>query len=387
MKRVLVVFPLLHHLPLVKGICKALNENGMEANALYWVPLDVKFYSFSNITESLSYFFFTILYRIIRRLPGAWRIGLAGYLKNKCYSSLLKKYDAVMLAGVYNNDKLELAKYAKLHNKKIIISLWGGDFYFINDYVNDWRNQLFELSDLIICGSLTMKRDFDKAYHCYAEKAKPQPYGLSQFEMLKELKDGAKKSNISFLDERFLGKSVITIGYSGRPWQQHFYALDAIERLPQAVKDNLFLLLPMTYDCEWHYKSYIQYRLDEIGVPYQILSDRLSLEQNLSMRMSSDILIVVQKADAMSASVQEHLMAGSVLIAGEWLPYNELNENGVYFKKTNLSDLFENIRDVISNLSAEKEKCRKNTEIMYSLRSWESVGPKFVKLIQDSFKI
>lgn len=384
-KKVLTVFPILHHRQLVEGLCMALNANGLGADALYWDSVNMKFFSISGLKKSLSYLFFSILFQIFRRVPGAWRLGIAGHYKNKCYYYLIQNYDVVILAGVYDENRLDLARTAKLREKKIIISLWGSDFYFINDYAHDWRIKLFELSDFIICGSQTMKADFVKVFPQYINKVTAQSYGLSQFEEMKLLMDGGEKCDISFIDGRSQGKMIITIGYSGRPWQQHFYVLDAIDRLPQSIKDKLFLLLPMTYDREGHYLSYLQYRLDEIGIPYQMLRERLSLVQNLSMRMVSDISIVIQKADAMSASVQEHLMAGSVLIAGDWLPYNELTEHGVYFQTTSFDKLYEKIQYVINNLDAEKLKCSKNTDIMYTLRSWNFVGPLFAKHIQNLF--
>ena len=122
-----------------------------------------------------------------------------------------------------------------------------------------------------------------------------------------------------------------------------------------------------------------------MGIPYQILKDRLPLIQNLSMRMVSDISVVIQKTDAMAASVQEHLMAGSLLIAGDWLPYDELFEYGIYFRKTSFEELYDNIKDSIYNIEEEKIKCRNNSDTMYSLRSWKTVGPIFAQYIQNLF--
>ncbi len=384
-KKVLTVFPFLHQRQLVEGLCNALNANGLEADALYWESVNMKFFSISELKKSLSFWFFHVLFQFFRKVPGAWRLGIADYLKEKCYCILIKNYDVIILAGVYDEDRLGLAKVAKKKGKKIVISLWGSDFYFINDYVNDWRVRLFELSDFIICGSMTMKKTFVDVFPQYSNKVEAQSYGLSQLETLKELMNGTKKSDTSFLDESAKGKIVITIGYSGRPWQQHFYVLDAIDRLPQAMKENLFLLLPMTYDREGHYFSYIKYRLDKMGISYQILKDRLSLVQNLSMRMVSDLSVVIQKTDAMAASVQEHLMAGSLLIAGDWLPYDELSGFGIYFRKTSFEKLYDNIKEAICNFQKEKIKCNKNSDIMNSLRSWKTVGPLFANYIHSLF--
>jgi hypothetical protein len=98
------------------------------------------------------------------------------------------------------------------------------------------------------------------------------------------------------------------------------------------------------------------------------------------MRTISDIMVVVQLTDVFSASVQEHLMAGSVLIAGDWLPYKSFLEKGVYMRITNLEDLKKNMETVICNLEKEKELCKGNEERIYSLSSWSSKSNDYINM-------
>jgi hypothetical protein len=281
---------------------------------------------------------------------------------------------------VYSKDNLELAKLIIQHEKKLFVSLWGNDFYAISDYSNDWHKDLFCMANVLNACGPKCREDFVKAYPQFSNKVLAFPYGLTQLEDLKDMLDNKISKDLSFLDSRALDKIVLTIGYSGRPWQQHFYVLDALETIPQKYKEKLFLLLPMTYDNDFNYDVYIKKRLDRIGIPFQILSRRLSLFQNLSMRTISDIMVVVQLTDVFSASVQEHLMAGSVLIAGDWLPYKSFLEKGVYMRITNLEDLKKNMETVICNLEKEKELCKGNEERIYSLSSWSSKSNDYINM-------
>ena len=203
---------------------------------------------------------------------------------------------------------------------------------------------------------------------------------MTQLEKLKEILDGRINKDTSFLDNKSEGKIILTIGYSGRTWQQHFYVLDALEKISSKNKDKLFLIIPMTYDANPEYKNYIENRLSRLGIPYQILEKRLSLEQNLSMRIISDIAICIQNTDALAASVREHIMAGSVFIGGDWLPYTLFLEEGIYFRPTSLDNLSNTIEDVIDNIKEEKRKCQKNTELMYNYSSWTRRGEDYLKM-------
>ena len=98
------------------------------------------------------------------------------------------------------------------------------------------------------------------------------------------------------------------------------------------------------------------------------------------MRIISDIAICIQNSDGLAASVREHIMAGSVFIGGDWLPYTLFLEEGMYFRPTSLDNLSNTIEDVIENIKEEKRKCQKNTELMYNHSSWTRRGEDILKM-------
>ena len=56
--------------------------------------------------------------------------------------------------------------------------------------------------------------------------------------------------------------------------------LDAIDNLPESLKQKIFLFLPMTYLLDEEYAAQIEDRLKELNVPYQIQKARLSLSES-----------------------------------------------------------------------------------------------------------
>ena len=371
MNKVLIVFPIPHHESLVIGQCKYLNEHDIQADALLVFPGRIVFYNFSKIQLSLKFRIVYLFYSKFRNSPFYYWLKINNNLRKWLYKTIFRYYDIIELAGVYDRSRLDYVQYANCIGKKTFVCLWGTDFYGIDNPQTDWHKDLFRIVDKIIVPSKTMEEDFISVYNKYKEKLVVRSYGLSQLELLNDIMQGKIERDISFLDKRATNRIVLTIGYSARTWQQHFYALDAIDKLPQQDKENLFLLIPMTYDNTWDYGLYMKSRLDKIGIPYQIQQTRLTLIQMLSLRTISDIFICIQNTDGLAASVQEHLMAGSILIAGDWLPYKLFMNYGAYFLTTSLDNLSNMLQLVIENFQVEKHKCKNNKEVMYSASSWK----------------
>jgi ribosomal protein S17E len=347
MKRVLIVFPFSHQFSFVEGKCMFLRDHGVDVDAFLIDFSKIKFYSFSKgakpFVVSLLCFFFNFL----KNIPGFYHIGLNKLIPQTIFKAIINRYDIIEFSGVYSENRLKMAEYAKSKGKKVNVAIWGTDFYGISDYENDWHENLFSIADIITIGSRKMENDVNAAYPQFSNKVFLKIDGLKQLEVLKDILDGKIDKDLSFLDERASNKIVLTIGYTGRTWQQHFYVLDALSKLEETQKNKLFLIMPMTYDANPEYMSYIESRLARLGIPFQILKKRLSLIQNLSMRTVSDIAVCIQNTDGLAASVREHIMAGSVFVGGDWLPYKLFQDEGMYIRLTSVDGLFYNLNEVI----------------------------------------
>lgn len=380
MKRVLVVFPFSHQFSFVEGKCLFLREHGVDVDAFLIEFSKIRFYPFLKGSKPFVVSLLCFFFNLLKQIPGFYRIGFNKLIPQTIFKAIINRYDIVELSGVYSENRLKLAEYAKSKGKKVNVAIWGTDFYGISDYEHDWHKNLFSIADVITIGSRKMECDINTAYPQFSNKVYLKIDGLKQLEVLKDILEGKIEKDLSFLDERASGKIVLTIGYTGRTWQQHFYVLDALSKLEETQKNKLFLIMPMTYDANPEYMSYIESRLARLGIPCQILKKRLSLIQNLSMRIVSDIAVCIQNTDGLAASVREHIMAGSVFIGGDWLPYKLFQDEGMYIRLTSVDGLFSNLNEVIENIQDEKRKCLNNTELMYNFSSWKRKGNDYLEL-------
>ena len=70
--------------------------------------------------------------------------------------------------------------------------------------------------------------------------------------------------------------------------------------------------------------------------------------------------------------MQEHLYAENIVITGDWLPYNTLDERGVFMLKvSSVDEVGEKLVYALNNLEQLKKKCERNSQIIWKLSSWE----------------
>ena len=101
------------------------------------------------------------------------------------------------------------------------------------------------------------------------------------------------------------------------------------------------------------------------------------------LRIVSNILITIQKTDALSSAIQEHIYAGGILIAGDWLPYQILSENGVFYLTTPLESLSETISKTIENYALLKNKCMENNVKTAEISSWNAVIKDWIAIYNE----
>lgn len=153
--------------------------------------------------------------------------------------------------------------------------------------------------------------------------------------------------------------------------------LDAINKLPQDVKEEIVCVVPMTYPTGMEtYIGKVRNKLDGIGIEYLILTDFMDFQSMAEYALISDIMIHVQTTDQLSSAMLEEMYAGSVVIAGSWLPYKSLHSEGIYFLDIDkIADLTAALADVVINIEEYKEKCRNNEEIVWKHSSWGELSP------------
>ena len=109
-------------------------------------------------------------------------------------------------------------------------------------------------------------------------------------------------------------------------------------------------------------------RLREAGAT--VLRGKRDLQDIARLRIACDIVINVQTTDSLSASIQEHLMAGARLIVGDWLPYGIFERIGADIRRVDTrAAITEALEANISRKPAARTAC---SQAIYDRSSWDS---------------
>ena len=126
----------------------------------------------------------------------------------------------------------------------------------------------------------------------------------------------------------------IAIGYNAFPAQNHIPVITALAASELAKRGDIMLLLQLTYgDDAPAYVIEIEDALKKSGFEYKMFFDFMDSDESLRFRIASDIMIHAQPTDAFSASVREHLAAGSLVINPRRINYSEYKKAGIFYEE------------------------------------------------------
>lgn len=147
--------------------------------------------------------------------------------------------------------------------------------------------------------------------------------------------------------------------------------LKALSLLPDIVRDRIALLIPMTYGGGTkEYIEQVRNTAEKIAETV-VLTEFLSAREMAEIAKATDIMLHAQTTDQLSSAMLSHMYNGNVVIAGAWLPYNELRDKGIYFISVkDIDDIGSAVEKVINNQEAYRARCMDNRSKVYAMSSW-----------------
>jgi hypothetical protein len=289
-----------------------------------------------------------------------------------------KKYDIVHIQFI--NDNIIYFNIFRKFASKVIISVWGSDFYKAKG-MNLWlKKRILKNADIITFANDQTKDDFLKKISTDAQY-KICRFGLLPLEYIETINSSKMES------KKFLNipenNTVITIGYNLNKNQQHIKIIEEIEKLKSnSCFSDLLFILPLTYpEDKYNYKSEIKNHLNKSGINYRLIEDFLPETDNAHLRNASDIMIQLQISDQLSGAMQEYLYTENLVITGSWLPYKVLIDNEINMILLNsISELSSVLDKSISNLENLKQSLSKNRKIIMKLSSWRENVKYWIEL-------
>lgn len=363
--KVLILFQFDNHEQLINKLCKNLNAHNINSDSFNIVSL--KFTGYNNYRGPL---YLKIIKPLIK--ISIIQTFLIVIFRKKIILSISNNYDIIdihFFDPAYEN----LIDPIKRKGKKIIITLWGSDFYRVNQARFEQQREYYQKVDTIHIATQQMQNDFIKIFPEFKDKIRLAHFGIAQFDIINELTSISDNETLKKELEIPSGKIIIACGTNGSEHHQHLLIIENILKLSTFCKNKIFLIFPMTYGGSTSYIKAVERKAESSGIPYKVISSPWSINDICKLRIVSDIAITIQKTDSFSAAVQEHIFSGSIMICGEWLPYQKLFQSGIFYLSTSLESLVDTISDAINNFSMLKNKCLTNKSKMSEISSWNSV--------------
>lgn len=270
--------------------------------------------------------------------------------------------------------------FSKKTNCKIIISIWGSDMYRNKsvNFILACRNAY-----LITFTSQQSIEFFKSKYEWSKDNIRLCSFGLAPIDNLKKLSKTKQECKI---DLKLNAKKImITIGYNMAPEQQHLKILEQFndEKILR-LKDDIQLVLPISYGGSVKYKLKILSKLTELPFEYKIFDTFLSNIDVAKIRKASDIMLQFQITDQLSGSMLEHIFAKNIVITGSWLPYENLKEKKYWFYDIKMiEDIKSLIPQIISNYESISQKTYNNQKLLGIDYSWNNTIKKWLTLYKS----
>ena len=216
----------------------------------------------------------------------------------------------------------------------------------------------------------------------YDEVIRPVFWGIGNLEVIDKAKKNLSKHQSKVQLDITPDSLVVAIGYNRMATQQHDKVLEALGSVPKDILKKLTLVLPFTYgSCADDYETKVITLLKKLSSANLIVRDFQTADQVAVLRLATDVYINAQTTDAFSASIQEYLYAGALLLNPVWLKYEELKDWGVYYQEyqqfSDLPDLLEKvIQDGLPDLHG-------NANILKNKTSWSATRQAWLDTYKD----
>lgn len=281
---------------------------------------------------------------------------------------------------------LNLMSDFRTRSSNIISSIWGSELLRANIQELKSLGQTLRGSTLVTTNNPQVRARLIENFPEIEAKIRVIPFGMRSPEVIKSLQQcespRQSREKLGIPAERV----TLACGYNASQAQQHSTICRGLSMLPRELKEKVLVLLPMTYPDDVAYRDQVacEFRAAEIDI--RIFDKKLSLEDICRLRIATDCAINMQTTDSLSASIQEHLICGSVLIAGSWLPYEVFERMGAKVIRVSSEDGISSAIQAYLKTPGDFQQTVTLRQRMYEFSCWENSARRWIDLFRGQFE-
>ncbi|MFC2156949.1 glycosyltransferase family 4 protein [Acidobacteriota bacterium] len=312
---------------------------------------------------------FKVLPPVLDRIP---KLGYA--IKLIMFKRVFRKFfNCYDICHIHYNYKLysDVSRTIRKISPKLIVSIYGSDFLRRTASQKKHQEKIYREADLI---TFLTEQTMQNFIGFYGEKFRSNTrvlrLGLRVLDVMDDISEETKSESRKSLmiDPDSL---VVTCGYNATPEQNHLEVIQSLLDVRDKIPAKVLFIFPMTYG-DKIYREEIQRDLKDSDLNYLIIDRFLEDVDVARLRKSSDVLINVLQTDHLSGSLLEHLYARNIVLCGSWLPYDLLEERGVFFFKVDKpEDVGKKIVEIMAQRNNLYLMTENNPQLVSDLSRWD----------------
>lgn len=262
-------------------------------------------------------------------------------------------------------------------SKKTIITPWGSEVLRISTLSQKIMSRFMAHFDYVMSSdNPRFKQQIQDILHVSDEKFLSCDFGS---EMIDELCSSIMSKNEAKKHFGIEDQFTIVCGYNGVRAQNHLKIIDSILKVKEQLPEDIFIVLPMTYNATNVYLNEVQQRLTDNNLQHLILKEYMSNSDMICLRKCADMFIHAQNTDANSVSLAEHLLCDNIVINASWLRYENREKYGIPYY---LFDSFEELPNVILKGFRGGSIVPKKLIESISEEGWQEVSKKWINIYE-----
>lgn len=222
----------------------------------------------------------------------------------------------------------KLAPVLKRRGSALVASIWGSDFLRAGPEALEALGRTFDSADIVTSNNPRVAEGI-KAWRGRRDDVRVVRFGLGSFDQIDQLMSAESFRDIRASLDLPENRIILACGYNASRQQNHAMIAQGISMVSPQKKASLFALVPMSYPVDPGYVAEVRQAFEASGIDFRIVDTMQTMEMVCRTRIASDVAVNVQVTDSLSASIQEHMLAGSAMVVGDWLPYQVFEDLGV----------------------------------------------------------
>ena len=272
-----------------------------------------------------------------------------------------------------------VARLVRARSGGTVLTVWGSDFYRSTDRNRAIFRRVMGSFDVINFGNPVTSEDFSRVFPMAAKRLRICSFGIGKLDLIDSIAGKETPAQIRSRLDIPGDAIVVCCGYNGVRAQNHFRMIEAAAQVSASGRARCLFVFPMSYGGTSEYRAEVKDRLALAGVPHRVIEGFHTDADVARWRMAANVLVTIQETDQLSATVQEHLYCGAVLVAGDWLPYGILDQWKAPMIRTTIESLPSAIEHAILRAGGGppnpevKEKVRAASGWSSAIERWEGI--------------